>query len=259
MGPRPDPPAGASTARRGVRYAPRMAAGLVVPFFRGPTRLDRAARALFARGLADDPFVHGLRRTPAPFRVNVGRVLAAALLAHAEERRLAFVEGWRANVIERRHGRAARIVTGSWMSALILRLLARRGLVPAGVRALRVSQSRCTYDEARAAAALRADGELVGVSGTACPSAPRLARYLRSFAPARALTPRAALARAGRIDPRVLAVVRATELGPADATAALALEGAAWVTHLVSELESRLVAPPRALEQRLAQRLRLDR
>jgi hypothetical protein len=236
-----------------------MPAGLVVPFFRGPTRLDLATRVLFARALSDDAFACALRRAPAAFRVNVGRVLAAALLAHAEARSLAFVEGWRANVIERPHGRPVRVVTGSWVSALILRLLARRGLVPRGTHAVRVSVSRCTFDEARAAASLRTAGELLGVAGTACPSARRLARYLRPFAPAGALTPRAALARAGRRDPRTLAVLHAAGLGPADAVAALALEGAAWSTHWLSELESRLVTTPSPLEQRLARLLRPDR
>ncbi len=236
-----------------------MATGLVVPFFRGPARLDLHARALFARGLSDELFARGLRETPAAFRVNVGRVLAAALLAHAEGRRLAFVEGWRANVIEAPGGRRARVVTGSWLSALILRLLARRALVPPSLRAVRVSISRCTFDEARAAASLRADGELVGIAGTACPSARRLARYLRPFAPTTALTPHAAVARAGRLDARTLGVLRATSLRRGEAGTALALEGAAWATHLLSQLESRLVATPRALEQRLAERLRLDR
>ena len=235
-----------------------MAAGLVVPFFRGPARLDRAARALFVRGLSDDAFADGLRRAPAVLRVNVGRVLAAAALAHAEGRRLALVEGWRANVIERPHGRPDQIATGSWLAALILRLLARRGLVPR-LRPVRVSMSRCTFDEARAAASLRAGGELVGVSGTACPSAPRLARYLRPFAPATALTPRAALARAERTEPRVLAVLDATSMRPGETASALALEGAAWATHLLSEIESRVVATPSAFEARLARRLRLDR
>ena len=213
----------------------------------------------FARGLSDELFLRGLRETPAEFRVNVGRVLAAALLAHAEGRRLAFVEGWRANVIEAPRERRARVVTGSWLSALILRLLARRGLVPAMLRATRVSVSRCTYDEARAAAALRADGELVGVAGTACPSARRLSRYLRPLAPTAALTPRSALLRAGRLDARTLAVLDATSLRAGEAATALALEGAAWATHLLSEIESRLFAPRSALEQRLAARLRLDR
>ena len=210
-----------------------MAAGLVVPFFRGPARLDLRARALFARGLSDESFVRGLRETPAEFRVNVGRVLAAALLAHGEGRRLAFVEGWRANVIEAPRERRARVVTGSWLSALILRLLARRGLVPATLRATRVSVSRCTYDEARAAAALRADGELVGVAGTACPAARRLSRYLRPLAPTAALTPRAALARAGRTDARTVAVLDATALRAGEAATAFVLEGAAWATHLL--------------------------
>ena len=236
-----------------------MAAGLVVPFFRGPARLDLRARALFARGLSDELFLRGLRATPASFRVNAVRVLAAALLAHAESRRLAFVEGWRANVIEAPLGRRARVVTGSWLSALILRLLARRGLVPPALRAVRVSVSRCTFDEARAAASLRADGELVGIAGTACPSARRLARYLRPLAATTVLTPSAALARAGRLDARALTVLSATALRPGEAGAAFALEGAAWATHLLSQLESRLVAAPRTLEQRLAQRLRLDR
>jgi hypothetical protein len=191
--------------------------------------------------------------------VNVGRVLAAALLAHAEGRRLAFVEGWRVNVIEAPRGRRPRAVTGSWMAALILRLLARRGLVPAALRAARVSVSRCTFDEARAAASLRADGELVGIAGTACPSRSRLARYLRPFAPAAALTPHAALARAGRLDARALGVLGATALHGGEPATALALEGAAWATHLLSRLESRLLAPSRALEQRLAARLRHDR
>lgn len=236
-----------------------MTAGLVVPFFRAPTRLDLPTRALFARGLPDDVFVRGLRQAPAAFRTNVGRVLAAALLAHAEHGRLAFVEGWRANVIDRPRGRPARVVPGSWISALIFRLLARRGLVSAGVRAVRLSLSRCTLDEAQAAAALRADGELVGVAGTACPSIPRLARYLRPFAPARALTPHAALARVARVEPRVLTVLHATSLSSVEAGAARAVEGAAWATHLLSVLESRIVAPPSALEHRLAERLRLDR
>ena len=235
-----------------------MAASLVVPFYRGPARLDLRARALFVRGLSDESFARGLRETPAEFRVNVGRVLAAAVLADAEGRRLAFVEGWRANVIEAPRGRRSRLVTGSWVSALILRLLARRGLVPAGLRATRVSFSRCTFDEAVAAASLRADGELVGVAGTACPSARRLARYLRSFPPTAALTPHAALARAGRLDARTLAVLGATALRGGERVTAFALEGAAWATHLLSQLESRLVAPPRSLEQRLAARLRPD-
>jgi hypothetical protein len=236
-----------------------MAAGLVVPFFRGPTRLDLPARALFARGLADDAFVRGLRQTPAAFRVNVGRVLAAAALAHAEQRRLALVEGWRANVVERPGGRAARFVTGSWISALIVRLLARRGLIPAHPRPVRLSLSRCTLDEARAAASIRAGGELVGVAGAACPSAARLARYLRPLGSATALTPHAALARAGCLGPATLAVLHATALRPAEACTALALESAAWATHVLSELESRIVARPHALEQRLARRLRVDR
>jgi hypothetical protein len=236
-----------------------MAAGLVVPFFRGPARLDLASRALFAHRLSDEAFVDGLRRSPAVLRVNVGRVLAAAALAHAEGRRLAFVEGWRANVIERPHGRPERVVTGSWLDALILRLLARRGLVSARLRPVRISVSRCTHDEARAAAALRADGELIGVTGTACPSAPRLARYLRDFAPAAALTPRAALARAGRVEPRLLAVVDATALRPGETAGALAAEVAAWATHLLSAIEARVVARPDAFEARLARRLRLDR
>jgi hypothetical protein len=235
-----------------------MAAGLVVPFFRGPARVDLAARALFARGLSDDAFLDGLRRAPVVFRVNVGRVLAAATLAHAEGRRMALVEGWRANVIERSPGRPERIVTGSWLSALIFRLLARRGLV-SRLRPVRVSLSRCTFDEAHAAASLRATGELVGVTGTACPSASRLARYLRPFAPATALTPRAALARAGRGEVRVLAVLDATAMRPGEAGHALALESAAWATHLLSAAESWVVATPRPLEQRLAHRLRLDR
>lgn len=235
-----------------------MAAGLVVPFFRGPARLDRATRALFGRGSSDDAFVDALRRAPVVFRVNVGRVLAAATLARVEGHRLALVEGWRANVIERPHGRPDRIVTGSWLAALILRLLARRDLVPR-IRPVRVSLSRCTFDEARAAASLRADGELIGVTGTACPSAPRLARYLRRFAPAIALTPRAALARAGRVEPRVLPVLDATTMRAGETAGALVLEGAAWVTHLLSEAESRVVAMPSALESRLARRLRLDR
>jgi len=234
-------------------------AGLVVPFFRGPARLDLRARALFARGLSDELFLRGLRETPAEFRVNVGRVLAAALLAHAERRPLAFVEGWRSNVIEAPRERRARVVTGSWLSALILRLLAGRGLVPARLRPTRISVSRCTFDEARAAASLRADGELVGVAGIACPSASRLARYLRRFAPSTALTPREALARAGRLDTRTFGVLRATGLHGAEAGTAVALEGAAWATHLLSEIESRLFAPRSALEQRLAARFRLDR
>jgi hypothetical protein len=236
-----------------------MAPGLVVPFFRGPARLDLRARALFARGLSDESFLRGLRESPAEFRVNVGRVLAAAAIADAERRRLAFVEGWRANAIEAPRGRRARMVTGSWLSALILRLLARRGLVPATLRATRVSISRCTYDEARAAAVLRADGELVGIAGSACPSARRLSRYLRPLAATAALTPRAALARAGRLDAHTLAVLEATSLRPGETATAWALEGAAWATHLLSDLESRLVAPPRVLEQRLAARLRPDR
>ena len=236
-----------------------MAGGLVVPFFRAPTRLDLAARALFVRGLSDDAFLRGLRDAPDTFRVNLGRVLAAAALAQAEGRRLALVEGWRANVIERPRGRKAHVVTGSWISALIVRLLARRGLVSAGVRPVRVSLSRCTFDEARAAASLRADGEIVGVAGTACPSAPRLARYLQAFAPATALTPQAALARAGRTDARTLDVLRATSLRPAEAGVALALEGAAWATHLLSAVEARVATTPSPLEQRLAHRMRLDR
>ena len=56
----------------------------------------------------------------------------------------------------------------------------------------------------------------------------------------------------------MLGVLGATALRGGEGVTALALEGAAWATHLLSQLESRLVAPPRSLEQRLAARLRPD-
>jgi hypothetical protein len=233
-----------------------MSAGLVVPLFRGPTRIDAPARALFARGLSDDAFAAALATTGPAFRVNVARVLAAAALARREERTLALVEGWRANAVPGRGGRV-RLVPGSWVAALILRLVVRRGLVPAGPRAARATLSRCTLEEVQGARGLCGDGDLVLVAGTACPSARRAARYAGTPPACTALTPAQALARAGG-GARAAAVLRAAALGPAETLAALALEAAAWGTHLLSAAEARLLAAPRPLEQRLAHRLRPD-
>lgn len=233
-----------------------MADGLVVPFYRGPLRLGPEGRALFARRLGDDAFAAALARAPAAVRVNVARVLAAAALAAAEHRPLALVEGWHANVVERPR-RGVRIVTGSWVGALLLRLLAARGLVPARLPVRRVNRSRCTLEEVRAAAELRPGGELVAVAGVACPSARRVGRLLAAVQPATVLTPAAALARAGAGD-RAAAVLRAAALRPVELVAACALEAAAWGTHLLSVVEARLVGAEPPLEQRLAHRVRPD-
>src|SRR5579859_2103213 len=105
-----------------------MAELFVAPFFRASVTVDRAARGLFCRGLGEGAFNDGVARQNEILRQNLRRVFAAALLAEERRGRIVLVEGFSSNRVERPH-RKDRFVTGSWVFALLLRLLRRRGLV----------------------------------------------------------------------------------------------------------------------------------
>jgi hypothetical protein len=236
---------------------------LVAPFCHSPTRLSAAQRALFRRDLPAPAFEALLRTTAAPLRQNVARVFAAALLAQRAGATLAFVEGWRCHAIEGPAGRAPRLLTGSRLCRLILRMLQRRGLIAAAVRPVCRNASRCTWDEVQAMAALApADAAIVGIAGFACPSAARARRYLRRAGgrSARVHSPRgvAAALEAG-LDPAQRRLLSATRLRLPEAGRLWLFECLNWTLHACSELERRLWGASTPLEQRLAHRLRPDR
>jgi hypothetical protein len=246
---------------------------LVAPFCHSPMRLRLTHRVLFRRHLPREAFETMLRTTPVEVRQNVRRIFAAAVLAERLGARLALVEGWRCHEIERPRGRAPRILTGSRVSTLLLRLLQRRGLVAPGLRAIRREVSRCTVDEVETMLALLdedpAEARVVGIAGFSCPSAVRAHRYLRIQCIRRSqggacggvYTPAQALARWGMttLTPAQRGLLDATGLRPLEGLWYLAVEGINWSLHATSTLEGRILRRPRPLEQRLAHRLRTDR
>jgi hypothetical protein len=237
---------------------------LVAPFFRASVTVDETARRLFARGVPDAEFLEALRRAPAILRQNLRRLYAASRLAEASGARLVLVEGWRSNVVLRPRGRPPRAVTGSWTLALLLRLLRRRGLVRLTDAPIRRDESRCTWEEARAiaavAASLPAPATVIGISDSPCPDARRAARYLRSAAPgATVLTPGQALVRSLRPPTEAGdALWRALAPTSAEKLSAPLLEAPNWALHLASESLHGLLGGMPA-EVRIARMLRRDR
>ena len=237
---------------------------LVAPFFRASVTIDQTVRGLFAREISDAAFVEALRRSPGILRQNLRRLYAASRLAEAAEGRLVLVEGWRCNLVLRPRGRAPRAVTGSWTLALLLRLLRRRGLVRLTDAPIRRDESRCTWEEARAIAAVAVGfpgpAAIMGISDSPCPDPRRAARYLRSAAPgASVLTPGQALGRALRppTEPQA-ALWQALAPTLAETLRAPLLEAPNWALHLASESLRGLLGGTPA-EVRIARVLRRDR
>lgn len=244
---------------------PSHRATLVAPFCHSPIRLRASHRRLFERDLPQPDFEALLRTTSIQVRQNLSRIFVAALLAEKLHAVLAFVEGWRCHEIERPRPRRRRVLTGSRMSHLLLRMLRRRGILRTGLQTVRREASRCTLEEVQALAALLpdgADGDVVGIAGLCCPSAARAARYLRAATsiPSRVFTPSKALARWGvSLDPSQEGLMRATSLRPYEVVHAVVFEGVNWGIHAVSETERALRGSREPLELRLARALRRDR
>jgi hypothetical protein len=233
---------------------------VVAPFCRSPTVLGRRHRRLFDWNLSDDEFLALLRSAPMAWRQNLGRVLAAALVAERTGAELVFVEGWRCHRLERRAGAPA-LRTGAHLFDLMLRLFRRRGLLGRTVRARRRPSSRCTWEEVRAMTAFAAGAPVLGVAGLSCPSAARAGRYLRAAAgPGSAVwSSDLALRRLGDgLSSAQSAVWRALEPRPAEKLSGVAFELVNWVVHSVSEIHRGLWRPSEPLEARWARRLRAD-
>jgi hypothetical protein len=226
---------------------------LVAPFYRASVVIRPAERPLFVRGLPREDFERRLRGASPVLRQNLRRLFAAALLAQATGGRLAFVEGFRSNVLEGRRGK--RFVAGSRIFALFHRVLERRGLVPAGPRPLRQERSRCTAEEAQAIVALAESlpqrPRIIGVSDTPCPSAWRAGRYLRVLdAAAITISPEDARRSCGAaLSSAQAGFWSAVAPRPLEAALAHVVEAPNWVVH----------ALPRPMEIALAHALRRDR
>lgn len=233
---------------------------LIAPFFRASVRIGPAERALFARSLSPSDFERAVGSMETIPRQNLRRLFAAASLAEATGARLALVEGFRSNRILRPGGRSPRFVAGSWIFALMLRLLRRRGLVGRFAPPVRRELSRCTSEEAAAFIDLAAGAPITGVADDACPSVARARRYLRA-APrgSEVLMPGHALGRAGGpLSPAQAAFWQATAPNSVESRKAPFVEAPNWAVHLLSEATTRCFgAEP--LERRLAHLLRPDR
>lgn len=235
---------------------------VLAPFFRASVDVSSADRRLLARATAASELEVRLRHAREVLRQNLRRLFAAALLAETTGAPLVFVEGWRSNTIARARPGRPRVVTGSWFFALWLRVLQRRGLVASRIPVVRRDVSRCTWEEARAIAAV-ADAwpdrpAVVGVSDVPCPSAARVRRYLREGDTV--MTPAAALARLPRpLTPAQLGFWKAVQARGGERLLAPVLEAPNWMVHGVSEA-LRLATPSRGpLERHLAVALRRDR
>jgi hypothetical protein len=229
---------------------------LVAPFYRASVTVTPRSRILFARDLPDSRFCDLLLVEGEVFRQNLRRLFAAARLAAANDGRLLLVEGFRGNRILRT-GRGSRYVSGSWVFALMQRLLERRGLIAPLPRALRKEISRCTSEEASAIADIGGAG-VVGIAGTPCPSAARARRYLTARLPqSQVLTPERALGTEA-LPPRLEQFWQATAPRRGEAWLGAVYEAPNWALHALSSLTGRLLSPP-PLEVRLAHRLRVDR
>lgn len=227
---------------------------IVAPFFRASAAIGPRERALFARDLAPAAFEAAVRASGAVARQNLRRLFAAAMLAEAVGGRLAFVEGWRSNIVSA-SGRPMRRVTGSWWFAVFLSLLRRRRLIPPGGRPLRRDISRCTWEEARGLVEISEGAPVIGVSDLSCPSAARARRYLRGGT---VCTPAMALNHAARsMTPEQRNFWEAVGPGRMDRLLAPVVEGPNWVLHGLSEVTAAVgIDPP--LEVRLARALRAD-
>jgi hypothetical protein len=230
---------------------------LIAPFFRASLTIGPSERPLFARSLPVADFHRRLQGGDEILRQNLRRLFAAARLAEATGGRLALVEGFRGNRITRRSGRE-RFVTGSWLLAVMLRALQRRGLVGAG-RPLRTNVSRCTAEEAEGIAALAGGNTVIGVTSLPCPSARRAHRYLARVLPgASVVTPAQALARTAPLSPQQAAFWDATAPRGRERWLAPVVEAPNWGVHVLSEA-ARALFPGPSLERRLARALRPDR
>lgn len=158
---------------------------LLAPFFRASVTITGLYRRLFSRSLSDAEFFAMLSKTPLAFRQNISRILAAALVAEKVNGRIVFVEGWRSNIIERVQKKGTRVITGSRMSGIMLKMLQRRGLTGYHRRPLLYDISRCTAEETDALKTISITGdgrqEVICITETPCPSAQRVRRYIKKY------------------------------------------------------------------------------
>jgi hypothetical protein len=235
--------------------APR--APVVAPFYRASITIGPVERRLFDRGLDEAAFVDAVRALPWIPRQNLRRLFAAARLAETLGASILTVEGWRSNAVERARSRSARFVSGSWVFALFLRLLRRRGLI-ARVPLIRRDVSRCTWEEARGLQEVAGGRPIIGVSDNPCPSAPRASRYLKAAGSA-VISSSAAVSRAGLPSSALRALWDALQPNPREAILAPIVEAPNWVLHLTSEALGVIGLREPPLEVRLARALRADR
>jgi hypothetical protein len=228
---------------------------VVAPFFRASVTIGAGERALFARTLDAPSFEEAMRGRHEILRQNLRRLFAAARLAEVRGGDLVLAEGWRSNAIVRA-GRPTRFVTGSWLSAVFLRLLRRRRLVGDGLRVRRRDVSRCTWEEARAIREIAAGTDMVGVSDAPCPSAARARRYLRG---GRVMTPAEVWKEtSGRGASDAHGLWAALQPTRSEALRASLVEAPNWVLHGLSEVVTRSTGLVPPLEVRLARALRPD-
>lgn len=232
-------------------------APVVAPFYRASITIGPVERRLFERRLDEGAFLAAVRALPWIPRQNLRRLFAAALLAETRGAPILTVEGWRSNAVERRHGRPARFVSGSWVFALFLRLLRRRGLI-ARVPLIRREVSRCTWEEARGLQDAAGGKPILGVSDNPCPSAGRAARYLKA-AGSTVITSSEAVSRADPLSSAPRALWDALQPTPREALLASIVEAPNWLLHLMSEALAMFGLSEPPLEVRLARALRADR
>ena len=237
---------------------------LVVAFFHSPVVLAREQRALFERGLPASQHAEHVRRTSSVARANLARIFVAARVASLHRAPLLFVEGWRAQAVER-GDKGTRHMTGSRMAHLLLRMLQRRRLADPALRVLRRDASRCTEEEVAAVqehAAFLGASRVVGIAGRACPSRRRAARYFRLQEGHDACVLdgwRQLAAWRSTMTPDERAFAAALAQSAPERLQGALVEGASWLLHLVARAETLLRQPSTALEIRLAHRLRRDR
>lgn len=202
---------------------------LVIPFFRGPARLD----ATLYDSVEDGRFAEYVRAASVPVRQNIMRIFAATFPAHVCDADLAFVEGWKGNGVPSRiespsvfdsdatglecHAPmpADQTVRGWMVSYEILRILRARHLVDSSVKAQTAAVSRCTEEEASGAVHLAGKGKILGITESPCPSPGRVRRaFEQTGHPARIMLPREAIDEfaKGGLDIRQEAVWEAAQL-----------------------------------------------
>jgi hypothetical protein len=237
---------------------------LVVAFFHSPVVLAREQRALFERGLPASRHAEHVRRASPVARANLARIFVAARVASHHRAPLLFVEGWRAQAVQRGE-KGTRHMTGSRMAHLLLRMLQRRKLADPALRVLRRDASRCTEEEVAAVqedAAFPGASRMVGIAGRACPSRRRAARYFRLQGGHDAYVLdgwRQLGAWRSTMTPEERAFAVALAQSAPERLQGALVEGASWLLHWASRAESLLRQPSIPLEVRLAHRLRRDR